>query len=84
MVLPDITGTHQGRICYVRIDYQWSSIVRRVVVGSRHELSIPATHEFPHLLVSAGLPLKIWLSSFTRKTGCSSAIQCPEFGTIIL
>jgi hypothetical protein len=23
----------------------------------------------PHLLVSIGLPLKKWLSSFTRKTG---------------
>src|ERR671922_952400 len=35
-----------------------------------------------HLLVLVELPLKRLLSSFTRRTGCSSAIQCPEFGTI--
>jgi hypothetical protein len=33
-------------------------------------------------LVLAGLPLKKLLSSFTTKSGCSSGIQCPEFGTI--
>jgi hypothetical protein len=38
----------------------------------------------PHLLVSVvELPLKKLLSEFTTKTGCSSGIKCPEFGTVI-
>jgi hypothetical protein len=38
----------------------------------------------PHLLVSVlELPLKKLLSNFTTKTGCSSGIKCPEFGTVI-
>jgi hypothetical protein len=35
-----------------------------------------------YLLDVVELPVKKFLSNFTTKTGCSSGIKCPEFGTV--